>query len=275
MDEAAIEFVNPLLGGLNNQGFLPVAFGGIDAKGILAKVLVAYLNSDGITRRGQHAANQILFRVNYLRFEGSAADMIYPEKPFPCQSDFDLNDQLVSAIQSVSVKEWHNKKGDKPKEYIFDRSIARHEKKDGPGSKVFSFGQEAMTPSMKSFPSALEAAEEFALQQPMGGDPTDDIAMANNIAYYADGLDVYCGFVWKWEDGNGDTIERIYSAEETVDQMIAEEVVNDSTERSEPYSPPRKGLLGRLKLPTVPMDDNEPFSIFGLRCGAPMCGKGY
>ena len=79
LDEAAIEFVNPLLGGLSNQGFLPVAFGGIDAKGILAKVLVAYLNSDGITRRGQHAANQILFRVNYLRFEGSAADMVSKE----------------------------------------------------------------------------------------------------------------------------------------------------------------------------------------------------
>lgn len=65
--------------------------------------------------------------------------------------------------------------------------------------------------------------------------------MANNITYYADGLDVYQGFIWKWEDGQGDLIERVYSAAETEDQlMVIEDPAKDTTDRSEPYSPPRK-----------------------------------
>jgi len=265
LDESSIGFSNPF----GRQSiFLPATFGDhgkkTEAMSVVAKVFTAYLNKDGITLRGQHAANQVLFRVIYLRFEGSVADMAYPGKTFPSKSDFDMDDKLLAAIKIVSGEELQTQ-GAKPKEYIFGRAVSQNEK-EGIGSKVFSSVGGAT--GSKSFSSALIAAEDLAAQQPAG--PIDDIAIANNIAYYADGLDIYYGFVWKWEDGQGDLIERIYSAAETENEDL-----NESTERSEPYSPPRMGLLGRLKIPTPRADDNEPFSIFGFRCGAQMCGRGY
>ena len=159
---------------------------------------------------------------------------------------------------------------------------------------------------IKTFSSALIAAEELAwtsvTAEHQNETSLDTIAMANNIAYYADGLDVYYGYMWKWEDGGGDLIERIYSAAETEDETLSQKA-NDETERSEPYSPPRKvwpflkyitshdnsyamphnnvanpsisfyqGLLGRLKMLSQGFsDDSEPISIFGLRCEALTC----
>ena len=77
LDESSIGFSNPF----GRQSiFLPATFGDhgkkTEAMSVVAKVFTAYLNKDGITLRGRHAANQILFRVNYLRFEGSVADMV-------------------------------------------------------------------------------------------------------------------------------------------------------------------------------------------------------
>lgn len=86
---------------------------------------------------------------------------------------------------------------------------------------------------------ALAAVEDLVLNHLHT--ELDSIDMANNITYYADGLDVYQGFIWKWEDGQGDLIERVYSAAETEDQlMVIEDPAKDTTDRSEPYSPPRK-----------------------------------
>ncbi|KAL7541515.1 hypothetical protein ACHAXR_012564 [Thalassiosira sp. AJA248-18] len=300
MDEAVVGFSSsPRRKHQGGSAFLPMTFGDygkMEAKSVLIKVLTAYLNKkDGISHKGRHAANQVLFRVNYLKFEGSVADLTYPGKSFPSKTDFDMDDKLLAALKSVSGGAVQTNEGVKPKEYIFDRAIARH-MKEGPGSNVFSSGEEAAGTGSKVFySSALIAAEELAAQQQpsAAAEPINTIDVANNIAYYADGLDVYYGFVWKWEDGNGDLIERIYSAAETEDQLQLEEnekeeAANDLKRRSGPYSPPRKGFLGRLKIPTVTVDDlgrlhfatvaaddNEPFSIFGLRCGAPVCGKGY
>jgi len=105
------------------------------------------------------------------------------------------------------------RKGEKPEEHIFTRSIVRKEKEGGE-SKVYS--------------NVLAAAEELALSitskqqddenSPISQEPLDIIAVANNITYYADGLDVYYGYTFKWGDGRGDLIERIYSAAETEDQ---------------------------------------------------------
>ncbi len=98
-------------------------------------------------------------------------------------------------------------------------------------------------PDAETYPSAFIAAEELASEQPSG--VYDTIAMANNISFYADGfvssLDVYYGFIWKWENGQ-DLIEQIYSAAaETEEQRSPlEEVVDDLAERSGPCSPPRK-----------------------------------
>mmetsp|Transcript_2329 Transcript_2329/g.5088 ORF Transcript_2329/g.5088 Transcript_2329/m.5088 type:complete len:1009 (-) Transcript_2329:214-3240(-) len=267
LDESVIGFSSPLGRGT----FLPSSFGSqyIEAKSVLAKIFTAYVKKDGITPRSQHAANQVLFRVNYLRFDGSVADLAYPGKNLPSESDFDMDGNLISAIKFVSVEDMRTVCAS-PKEYIFERPISRSQK-EGMGSKVFC--SDEGTSGSNQFSSPLDAAENIAAEQP--GVAIDTVAIANNIAYYADGLDVYYGYVWKWEDGKGDLIERIYTAAATEDQMLAPGERDDPTERSEPYSPPRKGLLGRIKLPTAGVDDNEPFSIFGFKCGAPCGNRGY
>ena len=159
--------------------------------------------------------------------------------------------------------------------------------------------------------AVLSAAEDIAAQQP--AEPIDTIALANNIAYYADGRDVYYGFFWKWADGQGDSIERACSAAETGNGKSLEEetfpegggmTADESTERSEPCSPPRtvsavartfsrsgiplehrahstvlcrsptQGLLGRFLKPASLADELEPISIFGLSCISPvMCTR--
>jgi len=264
LDESVIGFSSPL----GRGAFLPASFGSqyTEAKSVLAKTFTAYAEKDGITPRGQHAANQVLFRVNYLRFDGFVAELDYPVKNLPSKPEFDMDDNLLSAIKIVSGGEMRTE-GATPKEYIFERPISRSQK-EGMGSKVFYNGEG--TSGSNVFSSPLDAAEKIAAEQPGGA--IDTVAIANNIAYYADELDVYYGYVWKWEDGKGDLIERIYTAAATEDQLLAPEERDDPTERSEPYSPPRKGLLGRIKLPTAGVDDNEPFSIFGFKCGAP-CGN--
>lgn len=137
----------------------------------------------------------------------------------------------------MSVDERHAK-GAIPKQYIFDRPVARY---SGGSKKVFT--------------TALMAAEalilEMTVQHP--GEPLDAFDVANNIGYYSDGLDMYLGCSWKWSDGEGDLIERIYSADPTVDPMMvagaaAAALANDAAERSEPYSPPRKVRRNSLLL---------------------------
>lgn len=134
----------------------------------------------------------------------------YSGKIYPAKSDYELDSKVFSVINMLHDIE---RKGEKPEEHIFTRSIVRKEK-DGGNSKVYS--------------NVLAAAEELALSitskqqddksSPISQEPLDIIAVANNITYYADGLDVYYGYTFKWGDGRGDLIERIYSAAETEDQ---------------------------------------------------------
>ena len=146
---------------------------------------------------------------------------------------------MLSMIKTQDGEE----KGAKPQEHIFNRSIARHEK-DGGNSKVYS--------------NVLAAAEDLAIsialstQEQYPQEPLDTVAVANNITYYADGEDLYYNYSWTWGDGHGDTIERIYSAAETEDQMLLQpepqEVANDTKDQSEPYTPPRKVCLKHIWL---------------------------
>lgn len=77
LDESVIGFTSPFG---QSSVFLPATFGSKaqqQATNVVSKVLASYLNrGGGITRRGRHVANQILFRVDYLRFEGSVADLV-------------------------------------------------------------------------------------------------------------------------------------------------------------------------------------------------------
>lgn len=91
LDEAVIGFSNPLMGQQrSSDAFLPATFGDGDddtkteASSAVAKVLAAYLKKEGITPAGRHAANQILFRVKSLRFEGSAGALVSSSTPLRC-----------------------------------------------------------------------------------------------------------------------------------------------------------------------------------------------
>jgi hypothetical protein len=186
----------------------------------------------------------------------------YAGKQFPSKPDFDFDAKSLAAIINVPGNEMR-RKGAKPTQYIFDRAISRRKKSESRAdAKIFS--------------SALEAAEELALNIPSAQCPSelDVISLASDIAYYADGVDMFYGHTWEWNDGRGDLIERIYSAAETEAHVV------NGAESSVHYSLPRKmshaiqsceGIFGRLK---SHLDENEPFTIFGLRCSAPGCGRG-
>ena len=195
----------------------------------------------------------------------------YAGKQFPSKSDFDFDDRSLAAIRKVPGDDMR-RKGAIPTQYIFDRAVCRRTMSAG-GSRAPSHGKSGG--DTRIFTSAYTAAEEL-VSSISGQYPNelDTIALANDIAYYAEGVDVYYSYTWKWGDGRGDLIERIYSAAE-----IEARAVNDA-ERSVPYSPPIsmsyvvrscEGILGRLK---SHLDENEPFTIFGLSCTAPRCGKG-
>jgi hypothetical protein len=165
------------------------------------------------------------------------------------------------------------RKGAVPAQCIFDRAVCRRKKSAG-GPWALSHGESGGDDRI--FSSAYTAAEELA-PSISGQHPNelDTIALANDIAYHAEGVGVCYGYTWKWGDGRGDISERIYSAADTE----ARAAVNDA-ERSVPYSPPIsmshvirscEGIFGRLK---SHLDENEPFTIFGLRCAAPGCGGG-
>jgi hypothetical protein len=75
LDEELIDFACPF----GQATFLPAAFGigiRLEGKEVLAKVLISYLKKDGISARGRHSANQILLRVDYLKFAGTVADLV-------------------------------------------------------------------------------------------------------------------------------------------------------------------------------------------------------
>jgi hypothetical protein len=95
----------------------------------------------------------------------------------------------------------------------------------------------------------------------------DEIAIANNIVNAADGLtSMAYGYAWRWEDEEADV--RVHSLD---DQALLDDV--SETERSMPYMP-RRRIFGRLRFSDTNDEDNsEPFSIFGFRCGAPLCGR--
>ncbi len=127
---------------------------------------------------------------------------------------------------------------------------------------------------------ALIAVEElsFGSKTVEHSQSIDDIAIANNIAGCAEGFAKQAyGFYWKWEDWGGDDL---------VDQPIlppttkAKSGNSHGSNNNSPgkdratsvLSPRRKGLLGMLTQSNN-VDEDEPFTIFGFKCGAPMCGK--
>ena len=118
---------------------------------------------------------------------------------------------------------------------------------------------------------AYAAAEETMWSQTGHFDVFD---MANNIAYYAEGSDVYAGYIWKWADGNGDTIDRVYSGEESYDLEDVKRLASSSAVPSR-----IQAMLDKVKAMRADLvkekdgKEDEPTSIFGFVCGANMCGQ--
>ena len=102
----------------------------------------------------------------------------------------------------------------------------------------------------------------------------DVFDMANNIAYYAEGSDVYAGYIWKWADGNGDTIDRSYSREESDDLEEVKRLASSSAVPSRIQAMLDKVKeMSALRVKEKGDGEDEPTSIFGFVCGANMCGQ--
>lgn len=59
--------------------FFPATIGDkekTEAKSTIAKVLTWYLDREDVTKNGRHAASQVLFRLNVLRFEGDLVSIV-------------------------------------------------------------------------------------------------------------------------------------------------------------------------------------------------------
>ena len=301
------------------------------------KVLSSYLEKDGITPAGSHAANQILLRIKFLHFSGSAKDLVsnsmmdsflhcyfwapmfvsfssnlqiqipalcfnndqaYPGKPFPSKSDFDFGDNILSAAKAVLAE--REVDGVKPKGDIFDRAIIRLRipadgSRKGVDPKTYS--------SRKSFELLLwginlEVSDLaltfsfiviFPFLRSIDRDRRTFFWKCKNTAFrnywwycHCQHYCWLCGrFLWPslrlllevgglgrqwlvatgWHRG-GLNNKAINGSDNSTDR----------TERSNPYAPPPRGIFGMLKGQNK-VDEDEPFTIFEFKCGAPMCGK--
>lgn len=56
--------------------FLPENFEGENASVLTSKILSSYLDKDGNTPAGNHAATQILLRMKYLNFSGPIDELV-------------------------------------------------------------------------------------------------------------------------------------------------------------------------------------------------------
>jgi len=250
--------------------FLPENFEGENASVLTSKILSSYLDKDGNTPAGNHAAMQILLRMKYLNFSGPIDELLYPRKDFPSGNDFAFEQKLLSAAKSSYVV---NKKveGAKPKGDVFDRSIIRLRIPADCSPK-------GVDP--KTYSSPLIAVEElsFGSKTVKHSQSIDDIAIANNIAGCAEGFAKQAyGFYWRWEDWGGDDLvdQPFLPSSVGAKSSNANQRKNNSNgknDASKALSPPRRGLLGMLTQSNN-VDEDEPFTIFGFKCGAPMCGR--
>lgn len=240
-----------------------------DAKDILVKVLTLYVGKiDASSAVGRHAAVQLMLRASLLRFEGEVTNLTYIGKRFPSRMDFDFNDEMLAAADSLLIEK--QTEGVRPNPILFGRrQIARYER----------YGRN--TPKLYANP--IIAAEEIAFSSLGHSNATiDDIAIANDIASCAEGSlpsGESHGFIWKWEDGVRVAIDDVQSEvqeerEAKNDEFFAraENKITREKKDSPSTAPKHRGLLGRLGNLMSAYDD-EPVSIFGFRCAPPRCGR--
>ena len=105
------------------DSFLPMEVNGVNLPPLLQKLMYAYLLHENVTDAGEHAANQILLRSDYLIFQGSASDLntigLYSTE----DSDYSLEEDLIDEIHRIVVK--GIRPGCRPMPTILDRPILR------------------------------------------------------------------------------------------------------------------------------------------------------
>lgn len=261
--------------------FLPAQLGDsgdtkqrIDARKTLVAVLSVYANMKNVTQVGYHAASQLMLRVKYLCYAGTVLELIGPENETEVKADYDLDPELLDKINAVFSE--RQSEGVPPSPDIFQRSIVRYQTSASSicvDSRTYPNGENFMSALqrltgftnrvMHLHKTAMAAAEEisFGSKTVDHSGSIDEIAIANNLVNAADGLTSRAyGFAWKWEDDEAD-----------IHPIVSHDDIS-VTERSAPFGQRRRGLLGRLRFNSA-TDEDEPFSIFGFRCGAPMCGR--
>lgn len=258
--------------------FLPSTFGkkrksGIltncDAKDILVKVMTLYVGKiDAFSSVGCHAAIQLMLRASLLRFEGEVSNLTYLGKRYPARMDFDFNDELLAAADSLLIEK--QTEGARPKPILFGRrQITRYERYGRNKPKVYA--------------NPIVAAEDIALSSVGHSKATtiDDITIANDIASCAEGSlpnGESHGYIWKWEDGGRVAIDDVHSEvqEERDDSNEffagADKKFTVEGKDCSSTAPKHRGLLGKLGN-LVSAYDDEPLSIFGFRCAPPKCGR--
>lgn len=168
-----------------------------EALSLSAKVLKSYLDMPSITPLGQHSAEQLLFRLKFLVFEGEVFDIIPQENERFTITDVMFEEDIMDAMSEVKLQVRLH--GARPKREIFDRCILRRRKpKDGNTAAPWDNAA-----SVSSFSSALQAAQQlsFGSSKVRHEDGIDDVMIANNLAKTAKGerTEAY-GFIWSWED---------------------------------------------------------------------------
>jgi hypothetical protein len=156
---------------------------------------------ENVTPAGKHAVEQLLLRLKYLAFEGSAKEFASSLGTAPLASDFDFDHGILEAAEGVLVGVI--KSGARPRREIFDRPILRSNALRKGSSHKAPWDNHA---SVDAFPSALIAAQEFsfASTKVRHVDSIDDFQIANIIATSANGekTESY-NYMWSWQDTAG------------------------------------------------------------------------
>lgn len=211
---------------MTQEPFLPSSFG--DAKnisnGIAAKILVAYHDKADITPAGKHAAAQLILRLKFLLFDGSAAILdsgkttSSPSAANSCttmstistkssqpeiqsHTDYLLGPEIIQAADGVITGTLRF--GARPRDDIFRRKVLRC---DPPRKGQTFVAPWANHESVDTFASALIAAQDFSYNslKVRHVDAIDDVQIANNIAKSANGekTESY-NYMWSWQDTAG------------------------------------------------------------------------
>lgn len=150
-----------------------------------------------ITPLGKHSAEQLVFRLKFLVFEGEVLDLVPQDGERLIVTDVLFEEDIMDAMSAVQLQlRLH---GARPRREIFDRSILRRRKpRDGNTDAPWD-----NTASVATFSSALQAVQQlsFGSSKVRHVHGIDDVLIANNLVKCANGqrTEAY-GFMWSWKD---------------------------------------------------------------------------